>query len=227
MEQRWLVMHQSNLKRVVSEVDDKTGEKVFRYEGRPRRLHPSLIALIGDIIHNFRSALDHAAWSLVVSNGQTPTDRTQFPLCDVPAKFKRYGRSQIKGMSPQAKAFIKSQQPCYGDNHYRNDCLALLEKLDIVDKHRHLNVTIAATDGGFFNPGLPFRFSQNFVYSGPIDENAVLGRVPEGYHHVDFFPIYGIAFGQGSPGQDESVREYFSLADHIVEDIISTCERFA
>ena len=39
-----------------------------------------LSLLIGDCVYNFRSSLDHLAWGLVRQNGQTPTNRTEFPI---------------------------------------------------------------------------------------------------------------------------------------------------
>jgi len=37
-------------------------------------------AIIGDVIHDLRSALDHLAWELVKANGGTPTHDTYFPI---------------------------------------------------------------------------------------------------------------------------------------------------
>jgi hypothetical protein len=32
--------------------------------------------VVGDVLHNLRSALDHLAWQLVLANGKSPTSRT-------------------------------------------------------------------------------------------------------------------------------------------------------
>jgi hypothetical protein len=39
-----------------------------------------LSVLLGDFLHNLRSALDHLAWQLVLVNGSTPGKRTGFPI---------------------------------------------------------------------------------------------------------------------------------------------------
>ena len=41
--------------------------------------------IIGDAVHNLRSALDHLAFQLVLANGKTPVTTTEFPISD-PAK---------------------------------------------------------------------------------------------------------------------------------------------
>lgn len=39
--------------------------------------------LIGDVVHNLRSALDHLAWQLVLRNGGESSWRTQFPATSI------------------------------------------------------------------------------------------------------------------------------------------------
>lgn len=49
-----------------------------------RVLHPPPLRLgviVGDLVHNVRSALDHLVWQLVLANAQQPTRATQFPVC--------------------------------------------------------------------------------------------------------------------------------------------------
>src|SRR3954447_12706375 len=41
---------------------------------------PEWSPIIGDIIHNWRSALDHLAYQLVIRNGRKPSGSTQFPI---------------------------------------------------------------------------------------------------------------------------------------------------
>ena len=37
--------------------------------------------VLGDVIHNLRSALDHVVWQLVLLNGATPGPGNQWPIC--------------------------------------------------------------------------------------------------------------------------------------------------
>ncbi len=41
---------------------------------------PYFSVVVGDVIHNLRSALDHLAWQLVILDGGQPNDSTQFPI---------------------------------------------------------------------------------------------------------------------------------------------------
>ncbi|HEV3192837.1 MAG TPA: hypothetical protein VGY54_20165, partial [Polyangiaceae bacterium] len=50
-----------------------------------------LNTLIGEFLHDLRSALDHIAWQLVMNNGGEPTRDTSFPILKVapPTNKKR------------------------------------------------------------------------------------------------------------------------------------------
>src|SRR6267378_798859 len=41
---------------------------------------PRLSVILGDCLHNLRSALDHIAWQLVLANGEKPGRDTAFPI---------------------------------------------------------------------------------------------------------------------------------------------------
>lgn len=215
-------VRRSNLKRVARELNDEVGEKAFIYRGNPRQLHPSISLIVGDAIHNWRSALDHLAWSLVEANGNTPTRGTAFPIIDDPARYKRSFKRQTKGMSGEATTMLTKEQPCCGPRSLRKGYLALLAELDNVDKHRHLYVTITATDGGLFSEPLPLDiFTQGFIHSGPIHDGTLLAQTPKGHHHLEFTPAFDIAFGPGMPAEGKSVRGALGFIDYIVGDILN------
>src|SRR3989304_6763196 len=43
--------------------------------------------IVGDILHNIRSALDHLVWQLVLRDGHEPTTRNEFPIYESRDKF--------------------------------------------------------------------------------------------------------------------------------------------
>ena len=47
----------------------------------PGRADVEWSLILGDLLHNLRSALDHLAWQLVVDGGGTPSQDTNFPVC--------------------------------------------------------------------------------------------------------------------------------------------------
>lgn len=65
-------------------------------------------AIIGDVLYDLRSALDHLAWQLVIANGGTPNRDTAFPIYSSPAG--REFRVKTAGMDPAACAFIEGRQ---------------------------------------------------------------------------------------------------------------------
>jgi hypothetical protein len=103
--------------------------------------------LIGEIIQNFRGALDHLVWDLAILNiGKEPVDRrgrpwrTQFPICANEADWKTstVGR-MVAPLSPNHRAAIEEFQP-YGT--WQGNCehpFLALDDLSNADKHRVSN----------------------------------------------------------------------------------------
>src|SRR5579871_3852534 len=89
------------------EDDLQTGDQVHRIQIRSET--PEHFALlIGDAVHNLRTALDHLAWQLVLANGQVPTSGpggTQFPIYDPNPKAKS-PQGVIPGISTTAQRII-------------------------------------------------------------------------------------------------------------------------
>jgi hypothetical protein len=114
-------------------------------------LIPDEIPLIlGDAIHNLRSSLDHLAYGLVEANGQIPTKRTYFPICENVSKYNSPDTIAKKsGMSVEAQNLIDSTQPYQGGN----DLFWVLHHLNNIDKHHFILVAGSAVRsidlGGF------------------------------------------------------------------------------
>jgi len=102
--------------------------------------------LIGDLIHNLRSALDHLVYALAIRNDLKLEEirNLQFPICDTPHGFKRQiGRNRLKGIAHAVRAQIECFQPYLRDRGKTERLLALLRDLDDIDKHRLLHVVLA------------------------------------------------------------------------------------
>lgn len=212
---------------VVSDFDPKTGEKFWRVQGDPAPPPVTLSPIIGDALYNFRSALDHLVWQLIEANGETPSEQSAFPISKTAESFKRYGRPKIKGMTPTAQTAIERYQPYHGVNPYREERLLWLDRLCNIDKHRHLNLTTAATEGGLWSRGLPIATpSPYFIHEGAVQNGTELARVPGEHTDVEFYPAIGVAFGQGSPAAGVSVREVLASIGVIVEGIVNSFSKF-
>ncbi len=88
--------------------------------------------LIGDAIHNLRSALDHMVCELVLTGKSQITRHNQFPIHKTAHDYKSNKSREIKGICPRAEHIIDRLQP-YGDG---NKSYWRLHQVDIYDKHR-------------------------------------------------------------------------------------------
>jgi hypothetical protein len=118
----------------------------------PRPPPREISLLIGEMVYQMRSALDHLAFDLVKRNqtgAALPPDwerECQFPIWTMPLKsgqtpplpYNAFERT-LPGISKQAFAFIESVQPYY-DVGAVNNSLRFLAHLSNIDKHRHLNL---------------------------------------------------------------------------------------
>ena len=206
--------------------DAETSEWVVRFrldEEPPLRWG----ILIGDVVHNLRSALDHLAWQLVLVNGCEPTRRTQFPIYCDEARFSGRGQAQIAGMADEDKATIEELQPFrQRSERERPHELMVLQYLSNVDKHRVVHTTLVQTAGSQFRIfGLEdiSGIGQLAPQFGALSDGAELVRiavVPEGPAprlSVDAQLEFDVAFAdEDSPVYDENVPGVLlELREHV------------
>jgi hypothetical protein len=123
------------------EDDPQTGDKVFHIHGNDLTPPLRFSIIVGEVVHNLRSALDHLAWQLVLANGRTPGRHIQFPIFEEPHTVKEYKTKvdrMIKGASDGAMRLVKSLNAYKGGDA---PALCIVSALNNVDKHRLL-VTI-------------------------------------------------------------------------------------
>ena len=131
---------------IVREVNPDTNE-VFGTLRVKRECPPAWGILVGDFIHDLRSALDHLVWQLVVhETGNPPTTfDTQFPIFQTEAGYNTRGEPiRLKGVGTKAKALIKILQP-FSTGEGTDSPLWHLHELSNFDKHRRICLTGAVT----------------------------------------------------------------------------------
>jgi hypothetical protein len=100
--------------------------------------------MVGDCVHNARSALDHLVFQLAILNN-APADaasKVSFPVYLTPSEFKNATRTKIAPfINSTSFAEIEKLQPYITGNDGVDDILWVLSQLDIFDKHRLLIVT--------------------------------------------------------------------------------------
>ena len=116
----------------------------------------SMIAvMLGDFVHNLRSALDHAIVASVPARRRNSAS-FQVLLEDVWAKDgrkykvrdpkqRKAFRTATRGLSPEAMAVVKRAQP-YNGAEPSHHVFAIISRLENADKHRKLIVVGAGLD---------------------------------------------------------------------------------
>lgn len=171
-----------------------------------------LLILIGDVLYNLRSALDHLAWSLT---GAQADRRTEFPIFREESEFFNRRREKIHDMPTAAQAVIESLQPYKGVHGLppESEPLWLLQQLGIEDKHHTLNLVAAGVDvrvdvSTGSHPAYGLTGRTGYL---PLEDGAEIYRIPlpanpsqlQDYSH----PTFDVALDPKGPGRGISLRE--------------------
>jgi hypothetical protein len=254
-------VHLSELGNAIEEfVGSKPYESIHDFESEPgHHLARFNIAerpplwwspIIGDVVHNLRSALDHLAWQLVIRNGRNPESaRSQFPIFtrdpfdlsahDSPKEAKRARdawRNQTRGMHRGDIKFLKGLQPYDSPDPVDEHPLARLNQFSNWDKHRE-----------FHFPGqvfMDYRFGATMkdvritlLYLKPRGEALEDGEVIASYGVVatgddpklNMNPkiFFDVSFGEGSPLEGLGIKKTLpTLFTHVQDIILAFKERF-
>jgi hypothetical protein len=189
--------------------------------------------LIGDAVHNLRSALDHLACALadlkVPTTSETGHAGIEFPIHISEHDFNAKGAGRIKRLPPSAQDEIKSLQPYHAGDNARHQFLWALHRLDIIDKHRRISVL-----GGRYSVPDSFipqaRQGNEVVFEGRIyvpfkdgDIIRVLGVDPK--FEPDMAGTVAVRFGD----RPDEIIEYSTLRlihRYISNDAIPRFARF-
>lgn len=138
----------------------------------PRRFS----VLAGEIIHHWRSCLDHIVWEFSSPQYRIDFERTiQFPiLVDTPNsdELKRFKR-QIGGIPDPSpiRDLIDKLQPYHLGKAAQNDPLAIIGGMDIFDKHRELVITRAIANL-HLAPDTPMDVIETFAAAAALYEQG-------------------------------------------------------
>jgi hypothetical protein len=204
-------------------------EHVYRVEivAAPPRC---LGAIVGDVVHNLRSALDSIVFDL--SLGERPDlsegerRSTGFPIATDARSFKPV---PIRFLSADQRAVIESVQP------FRTlpakpelEELVMVRDLNNWDKHRQVLVVPAFSMGSVHRVPTPAPVEETTHPIGPIESGAELARFrfaePQPEIDLEFVPMFDFALGdRPQPGSIELSR----AADFVEREVLARFERFA
>jgi hypothetical protein len=115
--------------------------------------------LLGDVVQNFRSALDHIAWALY-KRGRTPNvgekreRRVYFPIYADRLKFNAALTSNLPGVRRTDRAKVRSCQPyLVGKRNLERHALLVVDELSRLDKHRVIQLVEPVPDRAAFHIG--------------------------------------------------------------------------
>lgn len=184
-------------------------------------------AIVGDCVHNLRSALDHLAVALVKANGGTPGDYTAFPVGSDETHFRTSAIKRLDGASEAAIKIVSELKSYAGGD----DTIWQIHRIDIADKHVLL-IPVAAAHKMFGvrhdiqGPGLE-HLPRGQMLRGPaasrkfpLNDGDKLGAyrrvVDPGYQdNTEFDYGFELAFGEGQIFDGQAVIPTLTqLVDH-------------
>jgi len=186
------------------EIDLESGHKIQRVHQRAP-VPEELSLVIGDAVHNLRSALDHLAWQLVEKNGNTPDRHTCFPIYDAPKVGKAAANPKIKGINPAAATILETVQPYQAG--YGN--LRMLHDLDIIDKHR-LVLVAAIGLSSIASPVIDMQKTGGQAVTFQICSPQAFG--PDSSAMLEDGTIIGAVIAGMMPEQDQKFNLSFDIA---------------
>ena len=134
---------------IVREVCEDSSKQIWTYRGETPNIPIEWSVILGEILYNLRSSLDHLVWQLVLANGQTPGGHNTFPITTDDGKWQKTKGTSLKGVSKRYEAMIGYLQPFTGgiDLPFSVSMLRVLNGLGNTEKHRHLILAAVASSG--------------------------------------------------------------------------------
>ena len=122
--------------KVSSQVDQQTKQRTF-YAHFTDDVPLDIATVIGNILHDLQSSLDHLAHHLVCvgTGSQGPFPYVYFPIFKSAQAYQTGKSDKIRGMRPEAIKAIDSLEPYFGGS---GRVLWDLHKMNNIDKHRLL-----------------------------------------------------------------------------------------
>jgi len=193
----------------VAEPGTQPGETVYRLQmSKPIPLHFSTV--IGDALHNLRSALDCAACELARRHVGRPLSEEEeracaFPIDGDPAKIQKFlnEKPRLALYGPGDRQRVGAVQPGWLYDHavslgvghagptreeeVAHDDLTLLNRLSNVDKHRRVHLVTSWPDLVYW--GSNAAVQQRWTWGRPpFEDGAVLGTLYQDPGHPEPAP---------------------------------------
>src|SRR3569833_473841 len=214
--------------------DPNLGEGAITIEQK-ESIPEAIPLILGDAVHNARSALDILAFGLVGGRAPKPWE-VQFPFTRNPANLhSTIVQRQINLAGDAVCAAVKALEPYPGGKHG----LYELHALDIADKHKIIIVGHRSADltgNELALMGLPIRgpgvlrfvgrddlFLYNFPPAPRAQRRAARNKLPDAKQDATVQPRFDLCFAEGEPFAHAPLvgktRELISLCESVADDL--------
>lgn len=193
-------------------------------EPRPERWS----VLIGDVLTNFRAALDHAFWYATNAQCGPPAKSNQvyFPIATTPKTFKGYQKDLAGLVSPAVWKVVESVQPVQGGTDAYMHPLAILQWLNNADKHRavHPVLGVNVDMGPILVEGA--EMVEEWHLDGPVQDGMVVARLKlkrpaGGRHSVELKPTFGQLIALQISDSPDEIRSLDSLMEVVRKHVLN------
>lgn len=196
---------------VVKEANHKTGKFVFRIRVKKEAPVAQWALIIGDCLHNARTALDHMFfWMVLRQHGNLLAVKNPhklgFPLFKTEAGFLSKKTQIQQWIGDDALAVVERLQPFKSAKGWNYNLLRFLHDFDISDKHRLLLPAVQVLQSSQILVKTSGGKTVNWTGSASLmglEDNAVIAELtadaPKLVVSVDVRPSFDVIF-EGQPG---------------------------
>jgi hypothetical protein len=204
-------------------------------------------AILGDVVHCLRAALDNIAWDATLMEQATkglsppstypfaprdPWGDIYFPVFDTEGGWLAAKKKNLWGIGPLIEAIFEEYQPYKrGKPTPQNSALHILHKLSNIDKH--MGVNFLAVEAQVHPVQMPAGMLFTPKTTWKLEPHANVGSVRlltqeavETYRkqmNMQFSVTFEVALGKGSPGEGRPIWELISEIRNEVRGIAQLC----
>jgi hypothetical protein len=209
--------------RMLSEADPEPGYYLWRAKIEEPPPLEKWASLAGESVHALRSALDHTAHELVHIN-RPGDDYSEFPIYKNRKRWIKDGPGKLPGVDRKVIAQVKWLQPYRRAEQF--DFLWVIHALDIIDKHRRLNLVSPLMRQARFTSIPPNQIDAE-ILAGPFIDGTPIARFKLGPNvNVQTQFAFDIAFGEGELRQGEPVMETLERLCTYAGFVVARFDRF-
>jgi hypothetical protein len=133
LEREIVAFHDADPYHLIREDNPQTGYSAVKVGAIDPPIPTHLSLILGDAVHNLRSALDHLAYLMVPS----PNNATAYPIVrkvpPSPTDISSLYGNKVPGASRKVIKALKAEEPYFGG---KGQYLWTIDHLDILDKHQ-------------------------------------------------------------------------------------------